>query len=274
LNINIGRNSEPSNAHPTPPDSKSDDYVHIDLGPAKTISRQSATIYFDADSGSWLLRVKGRNALRVNGGPLKREDDPHVLSSGEVVEIGGIEMMFVLPGEVQLRIDDTFLQRLDTAPPVKPQRSSPPAETRHALPAAPSSHPSASKAQNNAARSGSFQQPIAPAPPDYKRPGTPPSAKSRGVGGPPSSAQHKSPAFGSSGTMVMHNNDSDLSLEENKHMKPLFSYAQMITQAIISTPEQKLSLNHIYNYIMNNYAYYRHQQPGGWQVGRRLIICP
>lgn len=216
--------------------------------------------------------------MRVNGNTLKREDDPHLLSSGEVLEIGGIEMMFVLPGEVDLHIHDTYLQRLGAAPLIKQQRSSPASEQRHALPAAPSAvHPSseASKSVRPAA-SGSFQQPIAPAPPDYKRPGTPPSAKSRGLGAGagagPSSALQKSPAFGSSGTMVMHNNDADLSLNENKHMKPLFSYAQMITQAITSTTEQKLSLNNIYGYIMKNYSYYRHQQPGGWQVSLKPLF--
>lgn len=64
----------------------------------------------------------------------------------------------------------------------------------------------------------------------------------------------------------------DLSLEENKAIKPQYSYAQMITQAILSTADEKLNLNGIYTYIMSNYAYYRHQQPSGWQVSASLII--
>ena len=63
----------------------------------------------------------------------------------------------------------------------------------------------------------------------------------------------------------MAHGDVDLSLDENQHIKPQFSYAQMITQAIISTPEEKLNLNGIYNFIMSNYSYYRHQPAPGWQ---------
>lgn len=64
-------------------------------------------------------------------------------------------------------------------------------------------------------------------------------------------------------------NGADLSKDENKHIKPQYSYAQMITQAIMSAPEGKLTLNGIYTYIMDQYAYYRHQYPSGWQVSLR-----
>lgn len=65
----------------------------------------------------------------------------------------------------------------------------------------------------------------------------------------------------------------DLSRDENKHIKPQFSYAQMITQAIMNTQEEKLNLNGIYNFIMDSYAYYRHQELYGWQV-RRHVAAP
>ena len=68
-------------------------------------------------------------------------------------------------------------------------------------------------------------------------------------------------------TMLMSNHtDVDLSLDENAHIKPQFSYAQMITQAIMLTEEQKLTLSGIYNYILTAYAYYRKQPHNGWQV--------
>ena len=66
--------------------------------------------------------------------------------------------------------------------------------------------------------------------------------------------------------MLMNPSDVDLSLDSNKHIKPQYSYAQMITQAIINTDEEKLNLNGIYNFIMDNYSYYRHQPAPGWQV--------
>ncbi|KAI5863185.1 hypothetical protein GGS23DRAFT_57113 [Durotheca rogersii] len=260
LSINIGRTSEPSHSHPPTQDPNDKDFVHIDLGPSKTFSRQTAIIYYDSDPGKWFIQAKGRNGLKIDNAPFKKSDDPHPLSSGEVVEIGGIEMMFVLPGSLgPLRIHPMYLEQAG----IKPSRSSPVRETgRTALPTVPSADHSSSQpaARPSSSRGQPFQQPIAPAPPDYRRPGTPPSAKSR-----PPTSQQKTPTHGSSGTMIMNQSDVDLSKDENKHIKPHFSYAQMITQAILSTPEEKLNLAGIYQYIMNHYSYYRNQPPSGWQ---------
>jgi forkhead protein FKH len=297
LVVNIGRSTEQTHGHPPPTDPEDKDFVHIDLGPNKVFSRQTAIIYFDAeadpdaDHGSWFLQVKGRNGLKVNGELIKREDEPHLLSSGDVVEVGGIEMMFVLPGNIgPLHIHEMFTSRVGHGPPQpnRAQRSSPPTDSRTSLPLPvpePAAQKNASRTPAAAAAAAAsqgqgqgqgFQQPIAPAPPDYKRPGTPPSAAR---GGRANVSQHKSPAYGSSGTMLMNPNDVDLSLDENKHIKPLFSYAQMITQAILSTPDHKLNLNGIYRYIMDKYAYYKSQPPSGWQVSfpqaylRCLLTC-
>ncbi|KAI1212249.1 uncharacterized protein F4807DRAFT_457748 [Annulohypoxylon truncatum] len=259
LSINIGRTSEPSHTRPSGQDDEDKDFVHIDLGPSKTFSRQTAIIYYDSDPGKWYLLPKGRNGLKVDNVALKKTDDPHALSSGEVIEIGGIEMMFVLPGSLApLRIHPMYLEQAG----IKQQQSSPVREAgRTALPTAPSAdHSSSQSTARPSSRSQLYQQPIAPAPPDYRRPGTPPSAKSR-----PTAAQQKTPAQGSSGTVIMSQSDVDLSKDENKHIKPHFSYAQMITQAIMSTTEEKLNLAGIYQYITTNYAYYRHQPPSGWQ---------
>ena len=46
-------------------------------------------------------------------------------------------------------------------------------------------------------------------------------------------------------------------LPRNPHTKPPYSYGQLIVQAIASAPERKLLLNEIYNYISENYPYYR-----------------
>ncbi|KAI1374650.1 hypothetical protein F4677DRAFT_163241 [Hypoxylon crocopeplum] len=259
LSINIGRTSEPPHAQPSAQNPEDKDFVHIDLGPSKTFSRQTALIFYDSDAGRWFLLAKGRNGLKVDNVLFKKTDDPHPLSSGEVIEIGGIEMMFVLPGSLgPLRIHNMYLEQAGIKP-----RSSPVRETgRTALPPAPSADHSSSQstARPSSSRSQLFQQPIAPAPPDYRRPGTPPSAK-RG----PAASLQRTPAHGSSGTVIMSQSDVDLSKDENKHIKPHFSYAQMITQAIMSTAEKKLNLAGIYQYITKHYAYYRHQPPSGWQ---------
>lgn len=83
-------------------------------------------------------------------------------------------------------------------------------------------------------------------------------------------AATKSPHHGSGGTLVVNSTDLDLSLDEYRHIKPQYSYAQMITQAIMNTPDEKLNLNGIYNFITSNYSYYRNQQAAGWQVRKYL----
>lgn len=68
--------------------------------------------------------------------------------------------------------------------------------------------------------------------------------------------------------------DIDLSLDENRHIKPQYSYAQMITQAILNTEDEKLNLNGIYNFIMDRYSYYRYQTASGWQVCLMVFSPP
>lgn len=225
LAINIGRALEGT---PAPEEDEDDhEHVHIDLGPSKMISRAHAAIVFDSKDEKWLLQVKGRNGAKVDGQPLKPRVS-HPLTSGEVIEIGNVEMMFVLPSEISpLHVHSTFLQRCGL-----------PVDGR------------ASRRQAN----------IAPAPADYKRPGTPPSTRR---------IDFKSPAV-STPAVIIGANGVDLSLDENQHIKPQYSYAQMITQAIMNAQDEKLNLNGIYTYIMDTYSYYRHQQAAGWQV---KVIC-
>ena len=48
-------------------------------------------------------------------------------------------------------------------------------------------------------------------------------------------------------------------------MKPPYSYAQLIIQAISSAPDKHLTLSGIYAHITRNYPYYRTADKG-WQV--------
>jgi pSer/pThr/pTyr-binding forkhead associated (FHA) protein len=253
--INIGRTSDPP---PARQDENDKDFVHIDIGPSKMVSRQHAVITF---TSAWTLEVKGRNGLKVDGEHLK-QGVTTPLTSGRVLDIGNIEMIFILPLEsAPLRIHPTYIERAGC------QGTEFVGTGKDAEVVEDSLRPSSSSAVQAASgrvalpRGQPLQQTIAPAPPDYRRPGTPPSVRSRGAG-----SQNKSPQFKDGGTMLMNPNDVDLSLDENKHIKPQYSYAQMITQAIMNTPDDKLNLNGIYNYIMSNYSYYRHQQAAGWQV--------
>jgi pSer/pThr/pTyr-binding forkhead associated (FHA) protein len=229
--------------------------VHIDLGPNKMVSRSHAEIFFDSDTELWNIVVNGRNGIRINDVNLFRGQE-HALVSGEIIEVAGVEMMFVLPEEDgSLQVDKKYLQRarLIQIDDKKPQglESGDPNSTTLLSSQIPA------RGQNGL----QGPQAIAPAPPDYRRPGTPVSTRPKLP-----YSTGKSPGF-AGGTMVMNaGEDIDLSLDENQHIKPSFSYAQLISQAILNAPDEKLTLNGIYNFIMTKYAYYRSQGGGGWQV--------
>ena len=67
------------------------------------------------------------------------------------------------------------------------------------------------------------------------------------------------------GMMMESTEEIDYSKDSAKDLKPPYSYATLIAQAIFSSEEEKLTLNSIYNWIMDKYAFYRHSQ-SGWQV--------
>jgi forkhead protein FKH len=67
------------------------------------------------------------------------------------------------------------------------------------------------------------------------------------------------------GTEYSNQGELDLSLESNREIKPQYSYALMIAQAILSIPERKMQLSKIYEFIMSRYAFYRYTK-SGWQV--------
>jgi len=256
LRNKIGRPPEQSNISPQvngdglTQSLAEDQKIHIDLGPSKMISRFHAEIYFDTDLERWNIHVNGRNGIRINNEAVRRGENKRLIS-GQVIEIGGVEMMFVLPEEDgSLKIHKRYLQR---AALLQTDDETDDLEYGAFNPAT-SNAPRGQNASN-------AHLPIAPAPPDYRRPGTPVSARTK--------APHsigKSPAYTNGGTILMNSEDVDLSLDAYQHIKPSYSYAQLITQAISDTGEERLNLNGIYNFITDKYAYYRHQPPAGWQV--------
>lgn len=235
LNVNIGRAPD-HGAEKTggrlqshEDDDDDEDATHIDLGPSKVVSRNHARILYDRTEEVWKLFIKGRNGVKVDGITKKPAQSPHSLRSGEVLEIGGVEMMFVLPTDITvLHVDPKILERCGLATDEKPT-------------------------------DGPARQPlIAPTSSEPKRPGTPPPSTQL-----PSAS---TPALRTPAPVVVGADGVDLSHDDNQHIKPQFSYAQMITQAIVNCSDGKLNLSGIYDYIMGTYSYYRHQQQAGWQV--------
>ena len=58
--------------------------------------------------------------------------------------------------------------------------------------------------------------------------------------------------------------------ETGSHIKPPYSYVQLIVQAISSSPDRQLTLSDIYAYICKHYPFYRASNKG-WQVWN--IVC-
>ncbi|APA10208.1 hypothetical protein sscle_06g049780 [Sclerotinia sclerotiorum 1980 UF-70] len=245
MRINVGRHSAEAEGQDEGPIID----VHVDLGPSKMISRRHASIFY---SQGWRMEVSGRNGVRVDNRIFRRNEVAD-LYSGAIIDISGVEMMFVLP-DGDFKIDPTFLRRSELSAEDTEDARRHREETPDVLPP-PSTN--GARGQNGA------PQAIAPAPQGYQRPGTPPPASRIKI---PGSNKRSPPAYSAGGTMVMNDSESvDLSLDSNAHIKPGYSYSQMIAQAIIGTPGETLVLNGIYQYIMRRYAYYRHQPPHGWQ---------
>jgi pSer/pThr/pTyr-binding forkhead associated (FHA) protein len=270
LKNNIGRPPEgtvPVSTGPLAGESlvDDDDGVHIDLGPSKVVSRQHAEVSYNSESERWALLVHGRNGVKIDNRVIHK-NERHDLISGEVVEIGGVEMMFVLPEEDgSLKVHRRYLQRAGLIS-MDVDVSKDLAAGRPLLSGVPESAYGPPRLQN-----GYYgPMPIAPAPPDYRRPGTPPGAHSNRVMVP----YYAQSPYTNGGTMLMTTDDVDLSLETNAHIKPSYSYAQMISQAIFNAPDEKLTLNGIYTYITDKYSYYRCQTTGGWQVSAHSSDIP
>nr|KAK5441339.1 transcription factor [Exophiala xenobiotica] len=226
--------------------------VHIDLGPSKIVSRHHASVYYDADypvdEGGWHVRVNGRNGVRVNNALVKKGLRKQI-KSGDILEIAGTQMMFVTPGD-RVQIDPYFINR---AKALAAGEDVPPLQ----VPVEPARH-DISYGPTQAFPS------LAPAPPDFKRETTPPPSDAgknqRGVF---DSKTPVSPMYGR-GMMMQSNQEIDYSRDSSKDLKPPFSYATMIAQAIFSSEEEKLTLSNIYSFIAEKYAFYRHSN-SGWQ---------
>lgn len=275
LNIVVGRPRDTASRHSSSIGAESSpgtiqhddpDVIHIDLGPSKTISRYHAELLYNMDDQKWHVEVKGRNGLKVNDRELQRGQQS-VLGSGDVIDIAGTQMMFVT-AEERANIHPMFLEQMEMHEEGNhvTQRTDP---EYHAHPE--TSYPEMSSSSQQlpgltaTASSQAIGQPtIVPAPSDFVRPVTP--VRSPRKSHQYSSAHKESPAYGR-GFMVESTEQIDYSAEATKDLKPSIPYAVMITQAILSRPDENITLNGIYEWIKKNFAYYRHLKTN-WQVCR------
>ena len=241
--------------------------IHIDLGPSKVISRLHATITYDYTEEVWRVEPHGRNGVQVDDKFVKKGSSKPI-RSGSIIAIAGTEMLFQVPN-VDCDIDQRYKDRVvkhdeeqdegglhedfnNTGPYALPYYGpgSPYAAYPGGMPGLPTGGP---------------QIAPAPAPAPLPRPVTPEPLPLRPMM--KLSAKKRSPtkSRGISGMMMESTEQIDYSLDSSKDIKPACSYAAMITWAILSTEDGTLSLNNIYQWIKDHYAYYRFAK-SGWQV--------
>ncbi|CCK70437.1 forkhead family transcription factor FKH1 KNAG_0E01750 [Huiozyma naganishii CBS 8797] len=92
--ISIGRNSDQIQT-------AQKHKVDIDLAPGKTVSRRHATIARDEARSVWQLKVLGRNGAKLNFKrvPGGKSITPLDIQSGSIIDICGVQMIFLVPGE-------------------------------------------------------------------------------------------------------------------------------------------------------------------------------
>lgn len=219
-----------------------DEVVDIDLAPSKVISRKHAVIQYNTVEREWEVVTIGRNGLKLDGEQVKADTTVR-LTSGQVLDIGGVQMMFVRPDRDPV-VSPYFVQRT-----IEAQQASQARRESELL-----------AAQRSNSVNGSLRNdPVSQA----AHPGAP--IGSAGA------LEEDTKAYPRGVTMVTRPQvpanqfmDCDLSSEEAKDIKPPFSYATMISQAILSTPDHMMSLAGIYAWIASHYAFYRRSKPG-WQ---------
>ncbi|KAL9129987.1 MAG: hypothetical protein Q9217_001709 [Psora testacea] len=225
--------------------------VHIDLGPNKMISRLHAEVYYDQEMEGWHVSVHGRNGVRVNERQIRR-NETHRIESGDIIGIAGTQMVFQLAGQ-RMNIKPFFYEKMRQAQDQEESGRSP--TLRH-----PGLHSYDAPVGDLPVQNG---LPVPPTPsfgvpnPRLK---TPDSSLRQA---PTTSAKKRSPGY-KKGMMMESTEQIDYSLDSSKDIKPGCSYASMITWAILSSPDEAISLNGIYQWIRDHYAYYRLTN-SGWQ---------
>ena len=268
--INIGRSPEAPTKSTDALQNADQEKIHIDLYPVKHVSRLHAKVFFDSEDERWHVEVCGRNALKVNDSLVKK-GNKRQLSSGDVLDVAGFEMIFVSP-DVPAVVHQRYLDRLKPANKEVPEERWNEQPHSHPLPISevlPIKYQPPTHISPYAQPGSSAQTQVGAAlPQSLARPVTPPNSLMSA----PYLAQNAvvTPNYNQSQTAVMESNERpDYSSDANKTLKPPMSYATLIGQAILSGEGEKKSLNGIYEWIKEHFSYYRHIEQS-WQVRSTL----
>jgi len=281
LEVHIGRPPDEKQTEPqTPGTSIPDKTIDIDLGPSKLISRDHARIKYEDSNGQWYLTVLGRNGLKVDDETLPRHGTLP-LHSGSVIDVAGTQMMFVTPNDApvihptirdQVRAQQNGHDLQEDEEEEEEQEHVQPVSTRSQrtptrLPPTRSSHHQSRVSASGSIDLGSSAHAYGKIAYGGYPSVTTPVVQNDGPGDPriPSSQSRPktSPSY-SRGLVLETTDDIDYSVDTARDLKPPHSYAQLIGMAILSSPEEKLTLSKIYDWIKERYAFYRFSG-GGWQ---------
>ncbi|KAF2139509.1 uncharacterized protein K452DRAFT_327981 [Aplosporella prunicola CBS 121167] len=244
--------------------------VNIDLGPDKQVSRIHAWIEYESDQGHWFIIVNGRNGLKLDDRTLTR-GEKNKLHSGSVINVCGTDMIFVCPGE-ELYIHPSIMARAKNSDEEGQEEDSYHGMNNGYGKSADSrgQPPTGNQNQSNSRQTGHApgQTQLAPTstPAGPILPNTPMPSRTKAQQSSPKVKTSPATVSGaySRGVMLESTEQIDYSADSAKDLKPPHSYAQLIGQAIMASPEEQLTLANIYEYIKTHYAFYRFNG-GGWQ---------
>ncbi|EPS42893.1 hypothetical protein H072_3220 [Dactylellina haptotyla CBS 200.50] len=259
LKISIGRppDSRPPNA------SISENDVDIDLGPSKLVSREHAMIQYDTvEYRCWILEVLGRNGIKVDDEQHKRGSTVQ-LRSGSMFEIAGVQMLFVLPDQSPIVVDSVLRRAHDVPGEYLHEIDSQETNLQSTQLSSDAGLPKVKKKTSIVKRKSETQTSQSTNTPASQMTAASQPGTATGLNVTPHKELHTSPSY-HRGLMLESTEDIDYSLESSKEIKPPFSYANLISQAILSSSDQKLTLANIYAWIQENYAFYRFAA-SGWQ---------
>ena len=265
VEVNIGRPeaqerlAAEENGHQSGPSART--VVDIDLGPDRQVSRSHAIISYDSDNMQWFIIVNGRNGLRVDNNLMKRGSKSY-LRNGSVIEIANTQMAFVTTATEESEgpvWDASIIRQAQKSSEDDDDGEDDPRTNNFRAPGQPGAR---SQLQDSSMYGADFSGQQRRTHPHSQHamqaaPGTPMRAQQ--------SFTKSSPAANYARGVMMESTETiDYSADSAKDLKPPHSYAQLIGMAILSTPEQQMTLSNIYKWIMANYAFYRFNT-GGWQ---------